>query len=91
MKYPALRFISKVYKVFAYIMLFLSVVISFIPSIGEIDTALTIGLAWNDLLGFYDFMLFTTILFGGSFVALINLAISEVLSVVMDIETNTRK
>lgn len=91
MKYPALRFISKVYKVSAYIMLFLSVVGCFIPSIGEIDTALTIGLDWNGLLGFDDFLLFATILFGGSFVALINLAISEVLSVVMDIETNTRK
>ncbi len=91
MKYPALRFISKVYRASAYVFLTLSVLCSILFLVKQIETSITIGLDWNDLLGIESVLMFATILFGGSFIALINLAISEVLSVVMDIEANTRK
>lgn len=57
----------------------------------EVDEALTLGLEWNDLIGESDVMMFFGILFGGSLVALVNLAVSELLKLFIDIEANTSK
>ncbi len=91
MKYPALRFISKVYKATAYIILFASVIGSFASPIKKVDEALTLGLDWNDFIWQSDVMMFFGILLGGSLVALVTLAFSELLKLFIDIESNTSK